>query len=466
MIRERLIGLSIIKSLIGGGLVQLSYWIWVLLFQALDVVGAFRVDKYLIYSAVIAGTVIAWDLYHARIAPDQINNSVAESAKTAFSESMWIFSVLTIFLVSNKDIAISRKFLFSWMVVCFTILFFGDLWLSGIIASKAFRFSRISKAVIIGGGDNFVMFEKIRHQRLMGIEILGWVGFHSESWAHESLPHLGTINDLEAISQKFQVDQILVWDLMRFCQNINSILQVCEKYKIRLNLEAEAGFCDRYLIRKITDSNYQFVKIVAEPLESPFNRLIKRVVDLIISSFVVIFVLPFLTILVWFLQRRQSPGPVFYQQPRDGLNNNPFGILKFRTMNVNNDSTARQATQFDQRVFSSGKWMRRFSIDEIPQFVNVFRGEMSVVGPRPHLNEHNNQWSKLMANYSTRCYVKPGITGLAQIRGYRGEAKSDQDIRCRVASDIEYIEGWSMGLDLFIIMKTLFHMLFPPRTAY
>jgi lipopolysaccharide/colanic/teichoic acid biosynthesis glycosyltransferase len=135
-------------------------------------------------------------------------------------------------------------------------------------------------------------------------------------------------------------------------------------------------------------------------------------------------------------------------------------------MHEGNGDLARQARDGDERVYPLGKWFRKLSIDEIPQFWNVLHGDMSIVGPRPHLIEHNNQFSQLMANYHVRAFVKPGITGLAQVRGFRGEARNNADIEKRVACDIEYLENWNLSLECGIILRTFAQLFAPPRTAY
>jgi putative colanic acid biosysnthesis UDP-glucose lipid carrier transferase len=153
-------------------------------------------------------------------------------------------------------------------------------------------------------------------------------------------------------------------------------------------------------------------------------------------------------------------------QTRAGMQNRQFTILKFRTMHEGHGALARQASDGDARVYPLGKWFRKLSIDEVPQFWNVLKGDMSIVGPRPHLIEHNHQFARLMENYNVRTFVKPGITGLAQVRGYRGEARNDSDIQNRVACDIEYLENWNLSLECGIILRTFVQLLVPPRTAY
>ena len=197
------------------------------------------------------------------------------------------------------------------------------------------------------------------------------------------------------------------------------------------------------------------------------NRIVKRTVDILMSLPVVLFVLPPLCLVVKIFQSIQSPGPLFYRQTRAGLNNLPFRIFKFRTMRADKgDEASKQATAGDPRIYPMGRILRKTSLDEIPQFLNVFFGHMSVVGPRPHMIIHNRRFSEVMREYHVRTFAKPGITGLAQMSGYRGEAKNDQDVVERAKLDIKYIEDWSLPLDFWIIFNTMYQVFRPPKTAY
>jgi len=203
-----------------------------------------------------------------------------------------------------------------------------------------------------------------------------------------------------------------------------------------------------------------------EPLECPVGRTIKRTLDLIVALPVVMFILPPACLVAWFFQRRQSPGPLFFRQRRTGKYNRPFLIYKFRTLYVGNDDEGRQVVGDDSRVFPAGRWMRKLSIDELPQFINVLIGEMSVVGPRPHFVDHDTLFGEIAHFYRVRSFIKPGITGLAQVRGLRGEARKDRDLIDRIHSDVYYLENWSPFMDWMIIFKTAWQMIAPPKTAY
>lgn len=202
-----------------------------------------------------------------------------------------------------------------------------------------------------------------------------------------------------------------------------------------------------------------------EPLESPLSRILKRMFDLAVSVPVVVLVIPVLMALVALIHRLQSPGPLFYTQLRKGAAGVSFTVLKFRTMHSGHGRDGDQAGAGDARIFPAGHWMRKFSLDEFPQFINVLHGEMSVVGPRPHYVEHDTMFARIDPLYLSRRFVKPGITGLAQVAGFRGQTPTLAKVRERSYTDLEYLENWSLRLDLIILAKTAWQVLHPPKSA-
>jgi lipopolysaccharide/colanic/teichoic acid biosynthesis glycosyltransferase len=272
---------------------------------------------------------------------------------------------------------------------------------------------------------------------------------------------------LEAVARERNATQVVLAELPRDPAVLNGYIEVCERLGIRLLVASDLEERFHHSIILFEDDGMRFVGLRDEPLQDHLNCMLKRGMDLAISVPVVLFVLPPVTILVWILQRWQSPGPIFFVQPRTGMQNRVFKIIKFRSMYFQREEEqGRQATRGDRRVFRAGAWLRKFSIDELPQFFNVITGEMSVVGPRPHLRQHNQMFERTLSNYHVRANVKPGITGLAQVRGYRGEIREEKDIVNRVRADIEYLERWSFAMDCYIILLTFKHMLLPPQTAY
>jgi putative colanic acid biosynthesis UDP-glucose lipid carrier transferase len=221
--------------------------------------------------------------------------------------------------------------------------------------------------------------------------------------------------------------------------------------------------------KKLKYEYYDYIPILSLreiPLQEPIYKFLKRVFDIIFSSFVIIFILSWLTPLVAILIKLESKGPVFFKQARNGFNYKEFYCYKFRSMTPNSEANFYQATRGDQRITNIGKFIRKTSIDELPQFFNVLFGDMSVVGPRPHMVSHTDMYAKRIDKFMVRHFVKPGITGLAQISGYRGEVETDKDIIGRVKFDIFYIENWSLLLDLKIIFKTAINAVKGEEKAY
>ena len=202
------------------------------------------------------------------------------------------------------------------------------------------------------------------------------------------------------------------------------------------------------------------------PFDFVENHLIKRVFDIIFSLLVCLFVLSWLIPILWILVKIESKGPLIFKQNREGLNGEQFLCYKFRSMRLNKVSEKIHTTLNDNRVTQIGAFLRKTSIDELPQFFNVLRGEMSTVGPRPHLKSLSQEYQKEVGDYLKRHVVKPGITGLAQVSGYRGEIKKRSDIKNRIRLDIFYIENWSFFLDIKIILKTIFNVFKGEEKAY
>ena len=201
------------------------------------------------------------------------------------------------------------------------------------------------------------------------------------------------------------------------------------------------------------------------PLQNPVNKLVKRVFDIVLS---LVFLLPtaILFPIIWAVIKIQSPGPLFFKQKRTGLDGKDFYCLKFRSMHVNKDADKVQATKNDPRKFPFGNFMRKTNIDELPQFINVLKGDMSIVGPRPHMLAHTEQYSKLIDKYMVRHFVKPGVTGWAQVTGFRGETKELWQMEGRVKRDIWYMEHWSIWLDIRIIWMTAKTVFIHDKNAY
>ncbi|RED48928.1 undecaprenyl-phosphate glucose phosphotransferase [Seonamhaeicola aphaedonensis] len=221
--------------------------------------------------------------------------------------------------------------------------------------------------------------------------------------------------------------------------------------------------------KKLKYQYYEYIPILSLrniPLQEPINKFVKRSFDILLSSFVIVFILSWLTPILAILIKLESKGPVFFKQSRNGFNYEEFDCYKFRSMTPNKNAHLHQATKGDARITKIGSFIRKTSIDELPQFFNVLFGNMSVVGPRPHMVTHTNKYAQSVDKFMVRHFVKPGITGLAQVSGYRGEIEKDKDIINRVKYDIFYVENWSILLDLKVIIQTLLNAVKGEEKAY
>jgi putative colanic acid biosynthesis UDP-glucose lipid carrier transferase len=203
-----------------------------------------------------------------------------------------------------------------------------------------------------------------------------------------------------------------------------------------------------------------------EPLQEVMNQFRKRAFDIVVSLGVTIFILSWLVPLLGLIIYIQSPGPIFFVQLRSGKNNKPFKCFKFRSMTVNQEANSKQATRNDARVTKIGRFMRKTSLDEFPQFLNVLFGQMSIVGPRPHMLKHTEEYSRQEDQYMIRQFLKPGITGWAQVNGYRGEITELRHIQKRVQYDLWYLENWSLSLDMKIMFLTVYNVFKGEENAY
>lgn len=247
---------------------------------------------------------------------------------------------------------------------------------------------------------------------------------------------------------------------------INRIIQTCEQNLVRYNHIPDSFNYQRHNMAFALIANTPIFRIHYEPLTFLLNRVAKRAFDIVFSVLVLTIIFPWVLLVVGTLIKLSSPGPIFFRQKRSGMEGKEFECLKFRSMKVNVDSDSVQATKDDPRKTRIGEFIRKTSIDELPQFINVLKGEMSVVGPRPHMLKHTEEYSQLISSYMVRHFAKPGITGWAQVTGSRGETQELWQMEERVKKDIWYIEHWSMMLDFYIIVRTITNALKGEQNAY
>jgi Undecaprenyl-phosphate glucose phosphotransferase len=247
---------------------------------------------------------------------------------------------------------------------------------------------------------------------------------------------------------------------------VNTLLEVAERNCVRVkfvgNFQPDANTIHHV---EYIDT-MPVISLQAEPLQDWSNRAKKKAFDMIVSGLVIVFILSWLVPIIAILIKIGSKGPIFFKQLRSGKNNQPFWCYKFRSMRIDNPNDAVQASKGDKRVTKIGAFLRKTSLDEFPQFWNVFTGDMSIVGPRPHMLKHTEQYSAIINKYMVRQFLKPGITGWAQVSGYRGETKDSKLMEKRVDHDIWYMENWSLMTDIKVIFMTVINVFKGEETAY
>ena len=278
--------------------------------------------------------------------------------------------------------------------------------------------------------------------------------------------HSLAMESLEEYCLENKVDEIYYTMSITEKEKMNKLILFSDNNMIRLRIIPDFR---SFLYRKVNIDFYGAIPVITlreEPLQDELNRIIKRVFDIIFSSLVLLLIYPLLIPVVALAVKISSKGPIFFKQLRSGIDNKDFYCYKFRTMRVNKLSDELQASKKDPRITRIGSFLRKTNLDEFPQFLNVLLGDMSVVGPRPHMLKHTNEYSKLVDSYMVRQLVKPGITGPAQVYGFRGETKTTAEMEDRVELDIWYIENWSILLDIKMIMLTIWNMIRGQEKAY
>lgn len=395
-----------------------------------------------------------------------------ESILKRFAGLFFIYlTTLYLFLFMLNFDKVSRLWIFYYLITAFIVLMMARVF--SLMFFKWYRkHGKNYRKIVIVGTDSvsLQLFDYLRHDLTLGFKILGLFDFnqHGENLKDKhTAPYLGDRSRLLTYLSENEVDEVY-WKLTG--ENdpyLKSVVEYCENNLIRLRL---IPFFELSVIgRKPHIDMYNLIPVITlrkEPLQITYNRMIKRSFDVVFSFLVLLLLAPTVFLIIAILIKIYSPGPVFFKQLRSGENNRDFWCFKFRTMKVNKLADELQATKNDDRITSLGKFLRKTSLDELPQFWNVLKGEMSVVGPRPHMLKHTEEYRQTISKFLVRHYAKPGITGWAQINGFRGETKELEDMKNRVEADIWYVENWSLLLDIRIVLVTVWNMLRGEKNAY
>ena len=324
----------------------------------------------------------------------------------------------------------------------------------------------ISKVVVLGYNSLSKRLVKYLEGEGINKEIIGFCEEHHNVDELSRYPILSNINGALNICKTMGVTEIYSTIAPEQHPDIYQLIQQADENCIRFKIIPDISFFVKKKVHVEYLNEIPVISMRKEPLEDLGNRIKKRAIDLAVSSFVIVFFLSWMIPIIGLLILLESRGAIFFVQARSGKDNKSFPCLKFRSMKVNAASNELQATKNDMRVTKIGKFLRRTSLDEFPQFLNVFVGHMSIVGPRPHMIKHTNEYSALIGQYMVRQLLKPGITGWAQVSGYRGETKEVVQMQKRVEHDLWYLENWNPWLDLRIIFLTVFNTIKGEQNAY
>ncbi|MDQ3394472.1 MAG: undecaprenyl-phosphate glucose phosphotransferase [Bacteroidota bacterium] len=328
-----------------------------------------------------------------------------------------------------------------------------------IYRKKGFNYRKV---VIVGYGELSEELRKyFRVHPEHGYRLLGF--FDNK---HTGPNILGNFKSLKEYALQNEIDEMYCClPYVRYTQ-VKEFIDFGEENLIKVKLIADfRGFS----MKSLNFERYDHIPVLHVsniPLDEAKNRVVKRSFDILFSSFVILFFLSWLMPLIALIIKLDSKGPIFFKQKRTGKDNKAFYCWKFRSMYINGDSDNVQAHKSDDRITPIGAFLRQTSLDELPQFFNVLLGNMSVVGPRPHMLKHTEEYSKLVEKFMARHFVKPGITGLAQAKGFRGETKNVELMKSRVRLDRFYVQNWSLNFDLKIIILTIYSIIKGDQNAY
>lgn len=353
-----------------------------------------------------------------------------------------------------------------WMILML-IVFAGRIATRRIMKRFRMTGAQRRRVVFLGAGNNLrYLYDILTHEYVTGFRVKGYFDNHSENKFTDVLPRLGGVADLIPYLKKQPVDIIFCNLTSSHEEEILEVMNYCENHLIRFYSVPNVRNYVHHVMSVENLGNMPVLTLREEPLTKPRNRFLKRTFDIVFSLTFLLTLFPFIFLFAAIGIKISSPGPVFFRQKRTGLNGKEFYCLKFRSMHLNKEADTLQATENDPRKFPFGDFLRRTNIDEMPQFINVLLGDMSVVGPRPHMLKHTEEYGHLIDKYMVRHWAKPGITGWAQINGARGETKHLWQMEKRINLDVWYIENYSFMLDIRIIFNTIIKTFIRDEQAY
>lgn len=377
--------------------------------------------------------------------------------------STFLLLIISGFITQSSDF-FSRIWVVSWLLTSTIMILIYRLILRKTLGALRAKGFNVRTVIIIGDGALAQQVaDRLEQHPEMGLVIQGIVSTHESTNKELTttkgtlIRYLGNLNELDAIPKKYKTDQVWIVLPMSEVEKMEQVQTSLSNSSITIRMVPDIfGF--RLLNQSVTEvAGLPVINISTSHMLEGKNRFLKLLEDKILALLILILISPILIVLAIAI-KSTSRGPILFKQYRTGANGQDFKVYKFRSMVVHSEEDGKitQATKGDSRITPIGAFMRRTSLDELPQFINVLQGRMSIVGPRPHALAHNEHYKTLVESYMRRHMVKPGITGWAQVNGFRGETDTIDKMENRVEYDLYYIENWSIWFDLKIIFLTIF----------
>ena len=442
-----------------GSVLSLWAWMWVygvrfeLPYQLLSVLA-------FLASILIFRGRRAWEPFARR------NTWAMTGSVTMAWVALFLLLLLTAYATQTSEI-FSRRVILTWFVATPPLLVMAQLAANRLMLPVMYSGDRSRRAVIAGANElGQSLATRIRQDPAIGMQLVGFFDDRSAERLGSSPAGriLGGLAELPSYMRENQVDVIFIALPIRNVQRVSDLIDELFDTTVSIYFIPDIFVFDLIQSRTTDIGGMPAIALCETPFYGP-SGAIKRGSDIVLGSLMLLVLSPLL-LLIALIIKLTSPGRVIFKQRRYGLDGEEITVYKFRSMRVTEDGAEiKQATRDDPRITPIGRVLRKYSLDELPQIINVLQGRMSIVGPRPHAVAHNEEYRALIKGYMLRHKVRPGITGLAQISGYRGETKDLEDMRKRVEYDLDYLRHWSLGLDLSIIFRTI-AVVFGDEKAY
>ena len=385
------------------------------------------------------------------------------------SKTILLFGILAgLVLEVGKFMDTWSYFYLTYLVILFLCITMFRIFLRRMLKQYRSKGGNLRYVILVGSGENNLeLYHELTDHSWAGFRVNGYFDHEPNPNFPPECPYLGKPTDvIKYLENSGNTHYLFCCLHSKDHEIIRPLIDYCENHLVHFySVPNVRTYLHKRMYFNMLGS-VPYLSLREDPLSRTGNRILKRTFDVVFSLTFLCTLFPIILLIVTIITKLTMPGPIFFKQKRNGQNDKEFYCYKFRSMKVNAQADSLQATKDDPRKTRWGNIMRKTSIDELPQFINVLLGDMSVVGPRPHMLKHTEEYSKLINKYMVRHFVKPGITGWSQVTGYRGETKELKDMEGRIRGDIWYIEHWSFGLDLFIIYKTVANAIHGEKNAY